>query len=67
MTKWDFIKIGTTYVVMQGNNEGRMIFGKPTNTGEEEEDMAASEAADPKYFMPRWCPLGLTQSQKQKL
>jgi hypothetical protein len=50
-TKGDIIKIGTTDVVIQGNNEGHMIFDKSANTGEEE-DMAASKEADPKYSMP---------------
>jgi hypothetical protein len=31
------------------------------------EDTTAIKIADPKYSMPRWCPSGLTQSQKQKL
>jgi hypothetical protein len=64
--KRDIIKISTTDVVIQGNNEGPMIFGKSVDIGEEE-DMSASKIADPKYFMPRWCPFGLTRSQKRKL
>jgi hypothetical protein len=62
-TKGDIIKIGTTDVVIQGNNEWLVIFGKSTHTGEEE-DMAASKTAGPKYPMPQLCPSGLTQSQK---
>jgi hypothetical protein len=54
-TKGDIIKIGTTYVVTQENNEGAMIFGKSANTGEKE-GMAASKVADPKYSMHQWCP-----------
>jgi hypothetical protein len=42
-----------------------MIFGKSDNTSKEY--MAASKVADPKYSMPRWCPSGLTWSQKQKI
>jgi hypothetical protein len=64
-TKGDIIKIGTPDVVIQGNNEGPMIFGKSVNTGKEE-DTSASKTADPKYSMPRWCPSGLTWSQKRK-
>jgi hypothetical protein len=64
-TKGDIIKIGTPDVVIQGNNEGPMIFGKSVNTGKEE-DTAANKTADPKYSMPRWCPSGLTWSQKRK-
>jgi hypothetical protein len=35
MTKGDIIKIGTTDVLIQENNEGPMIFGKSANTGKE--------------------------------
>jgi hypothetical protein len=65
-TKRDIIKIGTTYVVIQGNNEGPRIFRKSTNTSKEG-DTAANKTVDPKYSMPRWCPSTLTRSQKQKL
>jgi hypothetical protein len=65
-TKGDIIKIGTTDVVIQGNNEGSMIFGKSANACEEE-DTTTSKTVDPKYSMPRWCPSGLTRSQKRKL
>jgi hypothetical protein len=65
-TKKDIIKIGTADVVIQENNEGPMIFGESTNTTKKE-DTAAIKIANPKYSRPRWCPLGLTQSQKQKL
>jgi hypothetical protein len=43
-----------------------MIFGKSANTGKEE-DTTAIKTSDPKYSMPRWCPLGLTRSKKQKI
>jgi hypothetical protein len=49
--KSDIIKIGTTDVVIQGNNEGPMIFGKSTSTSEEG-DTTAIKIADPKYSMP---------------
>jgi hypothetical protein len=67
MTKRDIIKIGTTDVVIQGNNEGLMIFGKSASTSEEGDTTEFNKIADPKYSMPRWCPSGLTQSQKRKL
>jgi hypothetical protein len=65
-TKGDIIKIGTTDVVIQENNEGSIFFGKSANTCKKE-DTTTSKVVDPKYSMPRWCPLGLTQSQKRKL
>jgi hypothetical protein len=58
--------MGTTDVFIQENNEGPMIFGKSANTGKEK-DIATSKTVDPKYSMPRWCPMGLTRSQKRKL
>jgi hypothetical protein len=64
-TKKDIIKIGTADVVIQGDNKGPMIFGESANTTKK--DTATIKIADPKYFMPRWCPAGLTRSQKRKL
>jgi hypothetical protein len=66
-TNGDIIKIGTTNVVMHENNEGSMIFGKTTKTDEGKDRGATSKTVDPKYSMPRWCPSGLTRSQKRKL
>jgi hypothetical protein len=66
MTKGDVIKIGTTNVVTQENNEGPMIFGESANTSKKE-DMTVNKIVDPKYSMFRWCPSGLTRSQKKKL
>jgi hypothetical protein len=43
-----------------------MIFGESTNTNKRE-GTTVNKTADPKYSMPRWCPSGLTRSQKQKL
>jgi hypothetical protein len=57
-TKKDIIKIGTTDVVIEGDNKGPMIFGESANTTEK--DTATIKTADPKYSMPRWCPAGLT-------
>jgi hypothetical protein len=65
-TKKDIIKIGTTDVVIQKENEGPMIFGESANTNETE-DTTAIKISDTKYSMPRWCPSGLTWSQKRKL
>jgi hypothetical protein len=64
--KGDVIKIGTTDVIVQQNNEGLMIFGETTNTNKKE-GTTVNKIADPKYSMPRWCPSGLTRSQKRNL
>jgi hypothetical protein len=65
-TKKDIIKIGTADVIIQEDNEGPMIFGESANIAKKE-DTATIKTADPKYSMPRWCPAGLTRSQKRKL
>jgi hypothetical protein len=43
-----------------------MIFGESANTNKKE-GIAVNKTTDPKYSMPRWCPSGLTRSQKRKL
>jgi hypothetical protein len=43
-----------------------MIFGESANTNKKE-GTTVNKTADPKYSMPRWCPSGLTRSQKRKL
>jgi hypothetical protein len=43
-----------------------MIFGESASTTKKE-DTAPIKTTDPKYSMPRWCPAGLTRSQKRKL
>jgi hypothetical protein len=65
-TKKDIVKIGIADVVIQEDNKGSMIFGESANTTKKE-DTITIKTADPKYSMPRWCPAGLTRSQKQKL
>jgi hypothetical protein len=46
MAKRDIINIGTADVVIQGNNEGLMIFGKSASTCKEG-DTTAIKTADP--------------------
>jgi hypothetical protein len=43
-----------------------MIFGESANINKKE-STTVNKIADPKYSMPRWCPSGLTRSQKRKL
>jgi hypothetical protein len=66
-TKGDMIKIGTSDVIIMGNNEGPMIFGKSAKTDEGKDIGATNKAADPKHSMSRWCPSELTRSQNRKL
>jgi AAA15 family ATPase/GTPase len=65
-TKKDIIKIGTADVFIQEDNKGPMIFSESANTTKKV-DTFTIKTADPKYSMPRWCPAGLTRSQKRKL
>jgi hypothetical protein len=65
-TKKDIIKIGTADVVIQKESEGPMVFGESANTNKTK-DTTVIKIVDPKYSMPRWCPAGLTRSQKRKL
>jgi hypothetical protein len=64
-TKKDIIKIGIADVVIQEDNKGPIIFDESANTTKK--DTATNKIVDPKYSMPRWCPAGLTRSQKRKL
>jgi hypothetical protein len=43
-----------------------MIVGESANTNKKE-GTTVNKTGDPKYSMPRWCPSGLTRSQKRKL
>jgi hypothetical protein len=42
------------------------MIGELANTSKKE-DTTVNKTTDPKYSRPRWCPSGLTRSQKQKL
>jgi hypothetical protein len=65
-TKGDFIKIGTTDVIIQEDDKGSMIFDESASTNKKE-NMTVNKTINPKYSMLRWCPSGLTRSQKRKL
>ena len=51
-TNGDVIKIGTTDVVIQGNNEGLMSFDKSAKTSEGKDIGSTSKTSDPNYSMP---------------
>jgi hypothetical protein len=67
MTGRDIIKIATADVIIQGNNEGPMIFDKSAKINEEKDTRATNKVVNLKYSMTRWYPSGLTRSQKRKL
>jgi len=68
----DAVQIGEDKVVVQDKGKGPMAFGKSVNSPAQKSVMAndheasSSKVAD-KYHQPKWCPLGLTHTQKRKL
>jgi hypothetical protein len=44
-----------------------MTFGESSKNNKEKVKSIPVKPIDPKYSMPRWCPLGLKHSQKRKL
>jgi hypothetical protein len=73
----EVIKIGNNDVVMGDCFKGLIIINGFTqaqvgnNSGfsqpQENDHEASSSKLDPKYHQPRWCPGGLTHTQKRKL
>jgi hypothetical protein len=68
----DVIQIGTSQVKLSKEFNGSIIINDRADTivedvspdrGEEKTD----KVVDSKYLQPRWCPPGLTRTQKQKL
>ena len=66
------VQIGDIKVAVEGEAKRPMVFGKSVDIPVRRPIMAndhkvsSSRAAD-KYHQPRWCPLGLTHTQKRKL
>ena len=66
------VQIGDVKVVVKDMSKRPMVFGKPVNPSVQRPIMAndheaSSSSSTSKYFQPRWCPLGLTCTQKRKL
>jgi hypothetical protein len=51
-TNRDVINIGTTDVIIQGNNKGPMIFGESSQTKDEKDIRTTSKKSDPKTPCP---------------
>ena len=70
----DVVQIGDVKVTTKDMGKGPMVFGKSVDTpmqrpviaNDHEASSSSSNAVD-KYHQPRWCPPGLTQTQKWKL
>jgi hypothetical protein len=71
-TSFDIIHIGTMNVPIEGSGKRPIVPNNqvvtPTQKGSIANDHEASGSkSHPKCFLPRWCPPGLTHTQRQKL
>ena len=68
----DVIKIGDVNVVVKDVGKKPMVFGKSAQTDSQKcvlanDHEASSSSSASKYHQPRWCPSGLSHSQKRRL
>src|SRR6185437_4415594 len=68
----DVLHIGNIKVVVNDAGTRPMVFGKSVNPSIQRPIMAndreaSSSSSTSKYFQPRWCPPGLTRTQRRKL
>ena len=72
----DVVKIGDVDVVVKDVGKKPMVFGKSVQTDSQKRVLANDHEASSsnlkdqdkeKYFQPRWCPPGLTHTQKRRL
>ena len=68
----DVVKIGDVNVVIKDVGKKPMIFGKSAQNDSQKhvlanDHKASSSGSANKYHQPRWCPLGLSHSQKRRL
>jgi len=66
------VKVGDVNVVIKDVGKKPMMFGKSAQTDSQKRVLAndheaSSSGSANKYHQPRWCPLGLSQSQKRRL
>ncbi|TKC12035.1 hypothetical protein FA727_23635, partial [Robertmurraya kyonggiensis] len=61
-TEFDIIQVGTMDVPIE-----KSLAMKPTSSEKTVEDQGASTSKVQQRFLPRWCPEGLTRTQKRKL
>jgi hypothetical protein len=71
-TGLDIIQIGTMSVPVEGGGKGPVVLNNqvvtPTQKGSIVNDHEASGSkSHPECFLPRWCPPGLTHTQRRKL
>ena len=68
----DVVKIGDVNVVVKDVGKKPMVFGKSAQTDFQKHVLAndheaSSSSSVSKYHQPRWCPSGLSHSEKRKL
>ena len=68
----DIVKIGDVNVVVKDVGKKPMVFGKSAQTDSQKrvlanDHKASSSGSASKYHQPRWCPPGLSHSQKRRL
>ena len=68
----DVVKIGDVNVVVKDVGKKLMVFGKSAQIDSQKRVLsndheASSSGSASKYHQPRWCPSGLSHSQKRRL
>ena len=70
-TTSDVVQIGDVKMVVKDVGKGLMVFGKSVNLRHQKlvmaDDHESSSSSTDKYSQPRWCPPGLTHTQKRRL
>ena len=68
----DVVKVGNVNVVLKDVGKKTMVFGKSAQINSQKRVLANDHEASSsglanKYHQPRWCPPGLSHSQKRRL
>ena len=68
----EIVKVGDVNVVIRDVGKKPMVFGKSAQTDSQKRVLAndheaSSSGSESKYHQPRWCPPGLSHSQKRRL
>jgi hypothetical protein len=63
-TSQDIIQIGTMDVPVEKDSKRPVVLNNQVETSAQK---ASGSGSNTKYFLPRWCPHGLTHTQRRKL
>jgi hypothetical protein len=72
-TSQDIIQIGTMVVPVEKDSKRPVVLNNQVGTSAQKGSVATSDheasgsGSNSKYFLPRWCPPGLTHTQRRKL